>query len=266
MPNKILFLGISYFFFISLTIIPLCFGNETMENTSRKPLPQFLIMTEDWPPYQFKKGGTFEGIAVDLMVLMLKKTGSNQNRKDIFLYPWARGYDQLLSQENTILFSMTRTNERENLFKWVGPIFTNSTFLIAMKSKNIKIISTDDIKQYRIGTIIKDASELFVTRLGIPLDKLQRNTISSNNVKKLAANRIDFVVSGWTQFENDANFLGIDPELFESVYEIDRSEISYAFNKKTPDWIIEKFQKAFDLIIKGDELTKITKKYSHLIH
>lgn len=229
-------------------------------------LPKFQIMTEDWVPYQFEKDGKLTGVSVDLLVLLLERTGSQQGRKDIKKYPWARGYRLLQAEENTILFSTTRTEEREDLFKWVGPIFQNSTFLIAKKSREINITSAEQLKAYRIGTILNDASELFMTRLGFTLDQLDRNINSIDNIKKLNIDRIDFVVSGWTAFVNDARSLGLNPDLYETVFEVDSSDVYYAFNRKTPAWIIEKFQSELDKIKVEGQLDAIRKKYEHLMN
>ena len=225
-------------------------------------LPEFHIMTEDWMPYQFERDGELHGIAVDLLVLMLKRAGSHQSRKDIVLLPWARGYRTLQTDRNTILFSTTRTIERDEMFKWVGPIFQNQTFLIAKKSKKIKIASKDDIKNYQVGTILEDASEMFMTRLGINLDNLQRTNSSINNVRKIDGNRIDIVVSGWIAFKNDCVKAGVAPSLYEKIFLIDTSDVSYAFHKETPEWIILKFQEALDAIKDEGLLDKIVKDYS----
>jgi polar amino acid transport system substrate-binding protein len=233
--------------------------------TFAQELPIFNIMTEDWKPYQYEKDGKLQGIAVDLLGIILKRVQSTQGVQDIKLYPWARGYDQLLNQENTILFSTTRTPEREKLFKWVGPIFSYSTILVGPKSKKIKIKSKKDLHKYRIGTIINDSSELYMNRLGVPSDKLHRNIDSISNVKKLEAGRIDLVVTNWVEFKIIAEDLNIDSNLYEKIYTVDTSVVSYAFHKKTPDWIINKFQKALNEIKEEGVYDQIMEKYKHFI-
>lgn len=256
---KQLFFGtITSILFFSLLVLP--------GISSGQELPEFQILTEDWVPYQYEEDGKLKGISVDLIVLLLQRVGSKQNRKDIKLYPWARGYDMLMNKENTILFSTTRTVEREKLVKWVGPIFSNSTILVGQKSKNMKIETKKDLHKYRIGTIINDSSELFMNRLGVPSGKLHRNVNSSNNIKKLEADRIDLVVTNWVEFKIMANNLNINPNLYEQVYEVDRSEIYYAFHRDTPDWIIYKFQSELERIKAHGELDTLKKKYEHLMY
>ena len=228
-------------------------------------LPEFIIMTEDWIPYQYEEDGRLKGIAVDLLVEMLKRTGSIQGRKDIKMYPWTRGYQIVQNQKNTILFSTTRTKEREKKFKWVGPIFRNTTYLIGKKSRDLRVNSAEDLVKFNIGTVIEDAGERYMVALGVPLTNLQRNTKAVYNIKKLEIDRIDFVVCGWTAFVNDAKQAGIDPQRYKPVYTVDTADISYAFNVQTPDWIIRIFQSALDSIKDEGKLTEINKRYSHLL-
>jgi len=251
---SLLWLGVVYSLLLSIPI-----------TVSAEPLPKFNIITEDWKPYQFKENGQLKGIAVDLLVLMLEKIGSDQQRDDIQLYPWARGYNLLKNQKNTILFSTTRLKKREKLFKWVGPIFQNTTYLIGKKSRKYKIKSVKDLHNYRIGTIINDASEEYMKNIGIPLKKLQRNTKAVYNIKKLEIDRIDFVVCGWLAFVHDAREAGVNPDLYAPVYTVDVADVSYAFNIKTPDWIIRKFQAALDTIKSEGKLDELFQRYSHLL-
>ena len=95
------------------------------------------------------------------------------------------------------------------------------------------------------------------------LDQLDRTISYISNIKKLNINRIDMVVQSWEVFSNFAKELSINPDFFETVYLVDTKDIFYAFHKETPDWIIKKFQKAFDKLKeegKLDDLTKLYKK------
>jgi len=97
-------------------------------------LDNFVIMTEQYPPYNFEQNGLLKGIATDIMVEMFKRDGSKKTIKDIQLLPWARGYKDVQDKPNTILFAMTRSAEREKMFKWVGPISPTKIVLHAKKS------------------------------------------------------------------------------------------------------------------------------------
>lgn len=228
-------------------------------------LPLFTIMTEDWKPYQYEQDGQLKGFAVDLLVELLKETGSPQGRENIRIVPWARGYKTLIDRNNTILFSMTRTPERENLFKWVGPIFQNTIYLIGKKTKHIKISNPEMLKNYRIGTIIDDAGEQDMVKLGIPLDQLERNSSNVSNLKKLYLDRIDLIVCGWTTLINNAEQAGINPENYETVYTVDSADLYFAFNINTPDRIIDLFQKTLDRMKASGRYDQLYRVYSNWI-
>ncbi len=250
--------------FTSIVALIVIFFGATTIITSAETLPDFMIMTEPWTPWQFEENGNVKGIAVDLLVLMLERVGSGQNHDDIKMYPWARGYMTVQRKENTILFSTTRTKKREKMFKWVGPIFQNSSYLIAKKDKHIKIKSLKELKNYNIGTVIDDVGEEYMNKLGIGIDQLDRTTSNFRNIEKLNFNRIDMIVQSWEGFCYDAKELNINPNLFETVYLADVKDISYAFYKGTPDWIIKKFQKALDELKEEGKLDELIKRYKKI--
>lgn len=223
--------------------------------------PNLVIMTEEYAPFNFKKSGKVQGIAVDMMVEMLKKIGSDQTLADIKLLPWARGYRDVQAKSNAVLFSATRTKERENMFKWVCPINTLRTEVIALKSRNIKIDSAQDLLSYKIGVVRDAVGEQTVIGAGVPKSKLDRNSSYVSNVKKLNLGRIDLNVSSLNSVIQDATKSGIDPDKFESVYLLNESHLCYAFNKGVSDQNINKLQKALDKLIADGTFAQISKKY-----
>lgn len=220
--------------------------------------PNLNIVTEEWAPYQYTENGQLKGSTVDFLLAILKAAGSRQGREDVQVLPWARAYLRVQNEPNTVLFSTTRTPERENLFKWVGPILKNSTYFIGKKSRNYKIQTSKDLHKYQIGVIIDDASELFAKRHAVPQKHLTRNSRADINIKMLEAGRIDFVVTGWTAFELEARTIGADPSNYERVFLADSSHVSFAFNRNTPDWIIDRFFAAYRTVRKTGEFDYLT--------
>ena len=117
-------------FFISILLIIFSITNGAAEPSSPPP-GNLTLLTEEYPPYNFRQEGKLTGFAVDLMVLMLEKLDSGIGRDDIKLLPWARGYQIVKTKKNSVLFAMSRTPSRETVFKWVGPIESNKISLMA---------------------------------------------------------------------------------------------------------------------------------------
>ena len=140
------------------------------------------LTTEEYPPYNYSQDGKPVGLVVDIVKEIIKGTKDKDNIK---VLPWTRAYNDIQKKSNKVLFSMTRTAAREPLFKWVGPVATNTLVLFAKKGSNIKVSSLDDVKKknYSIGTVIADAGESllkekeFVNLHSVPEDKL--------NIRKL---------------------------------------------------------------------------------
>ncbi len=220
-----------------------------------------VFMTEQYPPYNFEENDKLQGIAVDTLALMLQKVESNQTRDDIKLLPWAHGYKRALSEPNTCLFSTTRIEEREDLFKWVGPIAPNKVGLIARKERGIKIDSEQDIKKYKIGTIRDDVAELHLANAGISVDRMERVAKTILNIRKLNHGRIDL----WAYDENVAMWElkanGFNPADYESVHLLGRKNQYFACHKGTSDTVIQKLQAALDALKADGEYEKILDRY-----
>jgi len=72
---------------------------------------EIKVITEHYPPLQIVENGKpIRGLAIDIMKELLRKTEIQTN---IQTYPWARAYKMALSEENILIFSLTRTKERE---------------------------------------------------------------------------------------------------------------------------------------------------------
>jgi polar amino acid transport system substrate-binding protein len=218
-------------------------------------------MTEQYPPYNFEEDNNIQGITVDTLVLMLQRAGSKQTREDIKLLPWARGYKRVQTEPDTCLFSTTRTEEREHLFKWVGPVAPEVVGLIARKESNIKVESVEDIKNHKIGTIRNDVAEQYLINAGVGIDDMQRVAETISNIAKLNLGRIDL----WAYDENVAMWelkeSGFNPADYESVHVLGRKNQYFACHKGTSDTVIQELQAALDALKEDGEYEKILDRY-----
>lgn len=243
---------------ISVITVVLCLSFSAVRAQS---FPEFNIMTEDWRPYNFSEDGKTQGIAVDLFLLMLKKVGSKQTRKDIKILPWSRAYGLITHKPHTMLFSMTRNRKRENLFKWVGPIDENLIELIARKDRNVSIKTIADIYKYKIGSIINNAGEQLLVAKGIPLHKMQRVVNREQVQHLLHIGRIDVTAGNFQGFVDSCKAAGYDANGYESVFVLSRNSLFYAFHEDTPNSVIELLQEAFEEIKTDGSYMRIRKKY-----
>lgn len=248
----------------TMAVVMLCFLLLQATAPSIAPaqtVDDLTIMTESYPPLNFSRNGQLQGVSVDLMDDLLKKVNSKLSRRDIELVPWARGYLNLRTQKNTCLFSMTRTRERENLFKWVGPICTSRIVLIAPKASRISVKSVDDLKKFRIGVVRDDVGELLLVEKGIKREELSIVASPERNADKLKAGRIDLwacgdMVARWIMKEK-----GLNPQDYETVFVLTDSEQFYAFHIDTSDQVIRKFQSALNELKQQGRIKRLLERY-----
>ena len=216
------------------------------------------LMTEDYPPYNYtNEKGLPTGISVDIVKDIIKKTGDKDN---ITILPWARSYHDIQVKKNQVLFSMTRTKQRENLFKWVGPLASNNWVIFAKEGFNTKINSLDDLKQdiYTIGTYKDDAGELYLKEKGFQNLSSVSNDIL--NVKKLVRNRIDFWIAGEYQGILKAKRVNKNHKI-KKIFNVKKTELYIAFSKDISDDIIKKWQQELDKLKQDGRYQKILDKY-----
>ncbi|MGM0609803.1 MAG: substrate-binding periplasmic protein [Thermodesulfobacteriota bacterium] len=230
---------------------------------SAQGLNDLNLVTEQYPPYNFEQDGNLQGISIDYLVQALQQAGSDLGRSDIRLLPWAKGYDMALNQPGTLLFATTRTEQREELFKWAGPIAPTKISLVAKKDSNVRIDNLSDImdKDYTIGVIRDDVGEQLLKEGGVPDGNIDAVAKAVLNIKKLDRGRID----AWAYEENVAMWLiksnGFDPGNFEPVYELEKAELFYAFHKDTPQDTVNKLQNALDAVKQGGKYDQILDTY-----
>jgi len=206
------------------------------------------MLTEAYPPYNFNEGGTLKGIAVDLLIAASHKMEAPIKRDEIKLQPWARAYRKTLEGPNTGLFATTRTEEREDKFKWVGPIAKTRIVVLAKKGSGISISSADDLKNYSVGVIRDDIGEQLTKGAGVPESNIQQASNADSLAKKLDAGRIQL----WAYEENVARWFiktnGFDNDTFVVVHVLKEAELYYAFSKDVDGSIIESLQKGLDQV------------------
>lgn len=224
-------------------------------------IDKLRFVTESYPPYNFKEKGKLQGIAVDLLLAASKTSGASLSAKKIRVLPWPRAYKMAETGPNIVLFSTTRTDERENKFQWIGPIVPTRIVLLAKKSDAITINSPADIKKYSVGAITDDIGDQLVQQAGVPKSNIKHVAKAESLAKMLDAGRIKL----WAYEENVARWFikqsGFDNSKFESVYTLKESDLYYAFSKDIQQGAIDALQQSIDAVKASDEFDKIKARY-----
>ena len=213
--------------------------------------------TESYPPANFLQAGELKGVTVESLQAMWQHMGVKP--QEISLVPWARGYKNTLSHSHTALFTMSRTQARAPLFKWVGPLFKSVHVLMAKKSSKIKIGHLGELFNYRVATIRGDISEISLQQLGYPDYNMAKVSELERAFTMMQSGRVDLIMISIHGFEHLSRQLNVDKDDYESVWTVNTVGNYIAFNKQTPDSLIQRYQEALEAT--KDIRDEIKRKY-----
>lgn len=212
------------------------------------------LTTEDSPPYNMSDGGKIIGIGTDKIREIMARAAIGYQ---IELLPWKRAYDSALHLPDTCVYSTTRTAERENLFKWVGPVAVSEWVLFGRADRKYKLNTLEDARSLRIGTYNGDVRDSYLRARGFQVDTVIDDTL---NPKKLLADRIDLWASG--KFEGRAITVhnGWGDKLVP-VLSFNKAELYLACNRSLPDAVIERLNAVLAAMNKDGTAKALERKY-----
>jgi polar amino acid transport system substrate-binding protein len=225
------------------------------------PNYRMVLMTENFPPYNmaingknYAKEENLNGIAVDIIREMFKRAGIQYNMT--LRFPWGRIYKLALENPGYGVFVTARLPDREELFKWVGPIGPDDWVLLGKADSTITLNSLEDAKQYNVGAYKGDAIAEYLLGKGLEPITALRDT---ENAKKLMAGRIDLWATGDPAGRYLAKQEGISG--FKTILRFDSAELYLALNKEVPDEVVQKLQAELDKLRSEGFVDDIQKNY-----
>ena len=224
------------------------------------------VLTEEWPPFNFKTPEGASGLAADLARLLLDDAGLATQAE---FMPWNRVYQIAQHTPNVLIFTLARTPERESQFEWVLKVSDRAMSLYRLKSRpEVKVPDLESAKQYRVGTGPKsDTSTQFLLRSGfIPgrnLEPVQTEAADRSNLRKLVAGRIDLMVSHPLTIEFTADRIGIDSRQLERALTLPEKDAGYwiALSKQSDPVLLARLRAAAVRLEKDGGLEKIRRRY-----
>ena len=250
MANKFLLIALLSLFFLT---------NSTLY------AEKYQVITTHEPPLNFSLGNIssahddqITGFTTDIIREIMKRTN---NSTVIELLPWARAYQMVQKKKNVFLFSMSRTEKRENMFNWVGPIAIKKILFFAKKGSGIVIDSLEDAKKVeRIGTLREDSKEQYLKRNGFT------NTYSNNSwhsaLKMLMKERVSLLTQTDLDIAPVAKEVGVDLEKIEAVYTIKTSTLYIGVSKTSSNKVVKQWQSVLDDIKKDGTFEHLIRKWA----
>ncbi|MBN1166477.1 MAG: transporter substrate-binding domain-containing protein [Methanospirillaceae archaeon] len=211
-------------------------------------LSDLVFLTEEFPPFQFAKDGVVTGLTTDILHAIGEEAGFLITDADISLVPLQEGLSTVRETPGTVIFSVAKTPEREDLYRWVGPFTSYDIVLYAKRSNPVTIKEAEDLRSYTIGAVTGDVSGEMLLDLGMDPGSLRTDPDPRSLFTMLDEGTIDLLATGDAAGNYFAGEIGQRPGLYRIVYQIDSIPLYFAFHKDTPDAVTDSFTDALDRI------------------
>jgi ABC-type amino acid transport substrate-binding protein len=227
---------------------------------------ELRIITEISPPYNFvDKDYQITGQSTEIVEAIMEATGT---KASIETMPWSEGLALAEKGPGILLYSTNRTPEREDLFKWVGPIGNYEQAFYAKKGSSLEIKSLEDAMEIKsIGVYKGDAGAEFLASHGFK--NLDESMTDAEALKKLMSGEVDLWLGTKDGLELMAEEASVNVENLELMPTVViRADLYIAFSKDIPDSTITEWQDALDKIKTEPDMDnktvyeKILAKYS----
>ena len=219
------------------------------------------ILTLEEPLFGFTNSDNeFTGFSVDVIHEIQRRVGNDDK---IQVYPWKRAFRTAIEQPNVVLFTVTRTADREEKFHWIATIERNAWALFAKKGSGIVVNTLDDAKKVNLIGVLRGGShEQFLLDNGFKREQLIDVSNYKQSTLMLHLNRIELTVFSTlgmaiSCFNNNCDF-----NEFEAVFTFKALPSGgIAMSKGTPAEVVEKWQKAARDMKEDGTFEAIAKKW-----
>ncbi|MBE9608288.1 substrate-binding periplasmic protein [Chitinilyticum piscinae] len=216
--------------------------------------------TENFPPFNYLQEQQESGISVELLRMVAQR--ANLDIQMSFL-PWQRAVNENAMDANSILFTTVRTPQRENTYRWVGPIDACDIALIKLKKRqDIQIGKLEDAFRYTVGIPTAGADFETLSRLGFPAGQLRRAPPSASVIRMLYAERFDLASGILLSYAYQARQVGLPAGELVSVYPLQKGSGCYfAFNSRVDPELFRRFETAFKELERDGAILQLRRHY-----
>jgi polar amino acid transport system substrate-binding protein len=218
---------------------------------------QLRILTEDYPPLNYVEDGRVTGASTEILTLVYKELGLEL--PEIEVMPWPRAYHLTQSQDPFMLFTMSRTPAREDLFQWAGHTHSSRTYLVTYEGSGIESYDPRENHSERIAAVQSDVTQAVLLELGYPTEKI--DLVDSNETmfrvfKNHRTKLISVSASPLQAFQESGEY---DEYGFVKLAITREIPGHFAFSPGVDPEVVAQFQAALDKV--RDQQKEILKKY-----
>ncbi|WP_420429951.1 substrate-binding periplasmic protein [Kordiimonas sp.] len=180
-----------------------------------------VVYTENYPPYNYLgNDGVVEGLATEKVHQVLEAAGLSYTIK---LVPWARAMFYATTKKNTLIYTITRTPDREEEFDWLVPL-APSSFYLFVRADDPRSVSPETLLsgQFQAACVTGDLTCDLLGWTGIPKENIVVVANSrTEDFRMVVANRADIYVSDLAVNARLRRKEGFDPAITRPAMRIE---------------------------------------------
>ncbi len=212
------------------------------------------VLTELSPPHQTLINGRIGGKRTEFVRAILREADL---AGDFYMYPWARAYKMALIEPNTLIYAMARTDDREDLFHWLGKIATFDIGFIKLSTReDIEINSLEDGKRYSVAAQRGDVAANWLIKEGYDVVLMASNQECWH---LLLSGKVDLITDDVINVQSTLAKFGYPESAAQYVYSISPLATSgyLAANINTDKAIVRRLQDAYNKVKRLDKFQKL---------
>lgn len=205
------------------------------------------VVTEDTYPLQYVQNGEVVGRVTELIRAVLDDAGFEYHIK---VKPWARAYNEALATENTLIYSMARTKEREAKFKWIGSVMQIRYFLVGLDTLELpQPITLDSLKNLPVGAVRDSATHQYLVKHGFT--NIYEVSHPRQSIRMLKQGRIQLFPVHYDTFQLSCINMRENCQNIVPHMELNglATSLYFAMSNDTDDKVVEKVRTSYQNIM-----------------
>lgn len=217
--------------------------------------------TENLPPLNYQGKDGVQGFAAELLQLICLQAGLPL---ELSLLPWPRAVQQADANPRGLLFSLTRTPERESQYQWMGPIGARRIVVYKLAQRtDLQLARLSDLGDHKLGVVRDSATSRQLLAQGLkPGQQLELGLDDASNLRKLLAGRMDYVLlldwaAAWQLKQLQLPYSTLQPVL---DYDSDKS-YWYGLRPDADAALVKRLQAALDTLRRDGRYERLRQRY-----
>lgn len=220
------------------------------------------IYTEQYPPYNMTTNGQpfahseneIAGLCTEVLKALLARSNLDYSIK---LRDLSYGLNRAEQHPNHAIYCVSKTEDREPRYDWVGPLSSIEWTLFAKPGSSIELDSLEDARQFVIGGYRGDVMTGYLADKGFNISSISNNGL---NARRLVENQIDL----WVADGLAGPYLAADTSDItdlKPVLVFRETPMYLAIHKDTAPEILRALHESYQQLVNSGDLESIAQSY-----